>query len=212
MSSEDTLTVHIGIILFGVTVVSRETLVVVRDIKSTVSSSLKGSENTASGGSSTTSNIKKSTEWTLVLVNFINVVSLLSNLGLHNLGVNLSVTLIDLIKTNLLQKTTGYKKTGTVCSRVVFKTNLKSVTLKFLRTSLSKDTVSVNERVSNLTDNVSVGETNNKTVLGRLVLVLGLTAKTFALTVVGTSLTSTTELNLVAAEVGFALLYLGESL
>jgi hypothetical protein len=204
--------VHIGIILFGVTVVSRETLVVVRDIKSTVSSSLKSPENTASSGSSTTSNIKKSTEWTLILVNFINVVSLLSNLGLHNLGVNLSVTLIDLIKTNLLQKTTGYKKTGTVCSRVVLKTNLKSVTLKFLRTSLSKDTVSVNERVSNLTDNVSVGETNNKTVLGRLVLVLSLAAETFALTVVGTSLTATTELNLVAAEVGFALLNLGESL
>jgi hypothetical protein len=204
--------VHIGIILFGITVVSRETLVVVRDIKSTICSSLESSKNTASGGGSTTSNIKKSTEWTLILVNFINVVSLLSNLGLYNLGINLSITLVSFIKTNLLQKTTGYKKSSTVSSGIVLKTNLKSVTLKLLRTGLGKDTVSINERVGNLTDDISIGETNHKAVLGRLVFVLCLTAETFTLTVVGTSLTATTELNLVAAEVGFALLYLGESL
>jgi hypothetical protein len=81
-----------------------------------------------------------------------------------------------------------------------------------LRTGLGKDTVSINERVGNLADYISVGETNNKTVLGRLVFVLGLAAQTFTLTVIGTSLTTTTELNLVAAEVGLALLYLCESL
>jgi len=75
---------------------------------------------------------------------------------------------------------------------------------------MCKDAISVNEGVCNLADNESVGETNDETVLGGLVLVLCLGTKTFTLTVIGTSLTATTELDLETAEVCLALLYLGE--
>lgn len=210
VSSEDTLTVHICVVLLSITVVSWETLLRVWDIKSTISSSLKCSEDTASSGSCTASNIKKSTEWALLVINLINVVGLLSYLSLYNLSINLSVSLINIIKANLLEKTSCYKKSGTVSCSVVLKTNLKSVTFKLSRVSCSKDTVTIDERVSNLANYVLVGETYNKTVLWRLVLVLCLDTKLLTLTVVGTSLTTTTKLNLVTAEVSLALLNLGE--
>jgi hypothetical protein len=202
--------VHICVVLLSITVVSWETLLRVWDIKSTISSSLKCSEDTASSGSCTASNIKKSTEWALLVINLINVVGLLSYLSLYNLSINLSVSLINIIKANLLEKTSCYKKSGTVSCSVVLKTNLKSVTFKLSRVSCSKDTVTIDERVSNLANYVLVGETYNKTVLWRLVLVLCLDTKLLTLTVVGTSLTTTTKLNLVTAEVSLALLNLGE--
>ena len=63
-----------------------------------------------------------------------------------------------------------------------------------------------------MADNLGVGETNDKTVLGGLVLVLVLGAKTLTLTVIGLSLASTTELDLEPREVGFVLLGSDENL
>jgi hypothetical protein len=210
MSSEDTFTMHISIILLGITIVSGETLLRVGNIKSTISSSLECSKDTTSSSGSATSNIKKSAERTLVLINFINVVSLLSNLARDDLSINLGISLVDIIKSNLLQKTTSDKKSSTVSSSVVLKTYRESVTFKFGGSCLCKDAVSINEGVSNLTDDELVGETYDKTVLGGLVLVLVLGTKTLTLTVVSTSLTATTEFDLETAKVCLALLYLGE--
>jgi len=198
--------VHIGIVLLRITIISRETLLRMGDIKSSISGSLKGTEDTASGGGGTTSYIKKGTERTLVLINLINIVSLLSDLTGDNFSINLGVSLVYLIETDLLQKTTSDKKSGTVSSGVVLKSTFKSVTSKFLGSGLGKDTISINEGVYNLADDLGVGETYYKTVLGGLVLVLSLTYKTLTLTVVGTSLTTTTELNLETAEISLALL------
>ena len=64
---------------------------------------------------------------------------------------------------------------------------------------MTDDTVAVNETVDNLADNLLVGEANDQTVLGRLVLVLGLAYQTLALTVIRLAFTATTEFDLVAA-------------
>ncbi len=66
--------------------------------------------------------------------------------------------------------------------------------------------------MNNLASDVSVGETNDKTVLGSVVLVLGLRNETLAGVVVGTTLASTTVLDLVAREVGGRLDSLDERL
>jgi len=88
---------HISIILLGITIVSGETLLRVGNIKSTISSSLESSKDTASSGSSTTSNIKKCTERALLLINLIDIVSLLSYLAGDDLGINLGISLVDII-------------------------------------------------------------------------------------------------------------------
>jgi hypothetical protein len=76
---------------------------------------------------------------------------------------------------------------------------------------LAQNTVTIDQGVCNLAYELGVGETNDKTVLGRLVLVLVLAYETFTLTVVGLSFATTTELDLVARKVRLVLLDLDES-
>ena len=70
---------------------------------------------------------------------------------------------------------------------------------------MAQDAVTIDKRVGDLADDLGVGETNDKTVLGGLVLVLVLSTKSLALTVVGLSLTSTSELDLVSGKIRLAL-------
>ena len=56
-----------------------------------------------------------------------------------------------------------------------------------------------------MADDKTVGETNDKTVLWRLVLVLGLNDETLTLTVVSLSLASTAELDLITRKVRLVL-------
>jgi hypothetical protein len=212
MSSEDAFTVHIGIILLGITIISRETLVRVWDVQSTIGGTLQGTEDTAPGRGGLDTNIQKSAEGALIFIDLIDVVGSLTNGGRDDSSINFIISFIDIIKSNLLEETTGTKKTGAVSSGVVLKSNTQSITGQLVGASRSQNPVSINKRVCNLANNLFVGETNNETVFGRLVLVLSLTAKTLALTVVGLSLAATTELDLVPLEVRFGFLELDESL
>jgi hypothetical protein len=71
---------------------------------------------------------------------------------------------------------------------------------------LTQDAITVDQTVHNLTDHLTIGEADDQTVLGRLVLVLVLTDETLALTVVRLALAATTELDLVARIVRLVLL------
>ena len=104
-----------------------------------------------------------------------------------------------------MEETTSAQKSSTVGGGVVLKTNIQSVTGELVGTGRGQDTVTIDERVSNLANDLTVGETDDETVFGRLVLVLGLAAETLTLTVVGTSLAATTELNLEALVVRLGL-------
>jgi len=176
VSSKDTLTVHIRIVLLSITVVSRETLLGMRNVESTISSSLESTKDTASSSGSTASYIQKSTEGALVLIDLIDVVGLLANLARNNFGIHLGVSLVDIIESNLLEETTSTEESGTVGSSVVLKSYGKSVTAKLGGGGRGEDAISVNEGVCDLADYVSVGETDDETVLGGLVLVLCLSA------------------------------------
>jgi hypothetical protein len=76
---------------------------------------------------------------------------------------------------------------------------------------LAQNAVTIDKRVSNLAYELGVGETNDKTVLGRLVLVLVLAYETLTLTVISLSFATTTELDLVSRKVRLVLLDLDES-
>jgi len=176
VASEDALTVHVRVVLLGVTVITRESLLGVGDIKSTIGGALQGTEDTASSRGGLASNIKEGTEGTLVLIDLINVVGSLSNRGRDDISVNLVITLIDIIQTNLLEETTSAQQSSTVGSGVVLKSDLQSVTGEFVRAGRREDAVTIDQGVHDLADHLTVGETHDDTVLGGLVLVLGLAA------------------------------------
>jgi hypothetical protein len=204
--------VHVSIVFLAVTIVTRESLFRVRNIQTTVSSSLESTKDTASSSGGLAANIQETTEGTLVLINFIDIVLLLVVFRGNDFSVNFSVSLINIVQANLLQKTTSTEKTGAVSSGVVLQTDSKSVTAQLGGGGLGKDAITIDKRVGNLADNLAVGETNDKTVLWGLVLVLGLAYETLALTVVRLTLTTTTKLDLVARKVRLGLLNSDENL
>lgn len=176
VSTEDALTVHVRVVLLGVTVVTRESLLGMGDVKSTIGGALQGTEDTASSGGGLASNIEKSTEGTLVLIDLINVVCGLTDRGRDDISIDLVITLVNIIQTNLLEETTSAQQSSTVGGGVVLKTDLQSVTGEFVRAGRRKDTVTIDQGVHDLADHLTVGETNDDTVLGGLVLILGLAA------------------------------------
>ena len=212
VSTEDAFTVHVGIVFLAVTVVSRESLLGVRNVKTTIGGSLKGSEDTGSGGGRSASNIEKGTEGSLVVIDFLDVVGLVVVFGGNNFSVNFGVSLVNIIESNLLEQTTSTEETGAVGGGVVLQTDGKSVTSELGGLSLAEDAISIDQGVSDLANDLGVGETDNKTVLRRLVLVLVLGTQSLALTVIGLTLASASELDLITREVGLTLSLLNENL
>mmetsp|Transcript_15912 Transcript_15912/g.20137 ORF Transcript_15912/g.20137 Transcript_15912/m.20137 type:complete len:297 (+) Transcript_15912:312-1202(+) len=198
VSSKDTLLVHISIIILAITIVSGETLLRVRNVKSTICGTLESTKNTASSGSSLAPNIEESAEGTLVLINLIHKVSFLVPLSLDHFSIHLRVSLIHIVQTNLLQQTPRTEQSGAVRSSVVLQSNLESVPTQLGGCSGSQNAIAIDERVGDLTNNLTVGKSNDETVLGGLVLVLGLGAETFALAVIGFTFATTAVFHLVA--------------
>jgi hypothetical protein len=207
MSSKDTFTMHINIVVLGITVISWESLLRVRNVESAIGSSLESSKDTASSSGGTASYIQKGAEGTLVLIHLIDKVGLSINFSGYNFGIDLGVSFIKLIQTNLLQQTSSDKKTGAVRSGIVLETDLESVTAQFRALGLAEDAISINERVGNLANDLGVGESNDEAVLAGLVLVLVLAAETTALTVISATFATTPVLDLVPGEVCLILCY-----
>lgn len=80
-------------------------------------------------------------------------------------------------------------------------THLDSVLGQLVRVGGADNAISLNASVSDLGGDVPVGQTHNQTVLGSVVLVLVLEDQALASIVVGLSLTTPLELNLVPLEV-----------
>mmetsp|Transcript_4389 Transcript_4389/g.9415 ORF Transcript_4389/g.9415 Transcript_4389/m.9415 type:complete len:259 (+) Transcript_4389:231-1007(+) len=203
VSSHDAFTVHIGIVFLGITIVTGESLFGVGNIQTTIGGSLQGSKDTASRGGGSATDIQQTAERLLVFIDFVNVVHLLVVFGSDNVSVHFRVSFVSFIKTDLLQETTSHQKTSAVGGGVVLQTSLEAVSRKLRGGSLAEDAITIDERVHNLADHLTIGETNDQTVLGRLVLVLGLADQAFSLTVVRLTFTATTELDLVSRVVRF---------
>jgi len=202
VSSKDALAVHVGVVLLGVAVVSGESLLGVGNIESTVGGSLERSEDTGAGGSRLTSDIEKGAEGALFVVDFLDVVGLLAVIGRDNFSVDLGISLVELVESNLFEETTGAEKTGAVGRGVVLQTYGESVSTELGGLGLAEDAISIDQGVSDLADNLGVGESDDETVLRRLVLVLVLGTQPLSLAVVGFSLAAASELDLIPREVG----------
>mmetsp|Transcript_9683 Transcript_9683/g.23693 ORF Transcript_9683/g.23693 Transcript_9683/m.23693 type:complete len:317 (+) Transcript_9683:1327-2277(+) len=208
--SEDALAVHVGVVLLGVSVVSGESLLGVGDVESTVGGALEGSEDAGSGGGGLAPDVEKGAEGALVVVDFLDVVGLLVVLGRDDFSVDLGVSLVELVESDLLEETTGAEETGAVRGGVVLQTDGEAVAVELGGLSLAEDAIAVDESVRDLADHLGVGESDDETVLWRLVLVLVLGAQPLALAVVGLTLASASELHLIPREVRLALSLLYE--
>lgn len=209
VSTKNALAVHVGVVFLGVAVVSGETLLGVGNVETTVGGSLESTKEAGTGGGGLATDIEKCAEGALLVVDLLDVVGLLVVLGGDDFGVDLGVTLVDIIESNLLEETAGAEETGAVGSGVVLQTDGESVSFELGGRGLAEDAVPINQGVGDLADDLGVGETDDQTVLGRLVLILVLSTQSLALTVVRLALPSASELDLIPREVGvaFSLLY-----
>jgi len=102
---------------FGVT---WESLNGMRNVKTSIASTLECSEDSGTSGGSLDTNIKESLEWSLLTF----------ALNEEHFTVNLIGWLVVLIKSDLLEESSGNQKTGAVMSGVVGKTSSKTVSFE----------------------------------------------------------------------------------
>merc|ERR1712046_506110 len=118
----DLLSSLIGLDLSLLDTESWEYLLLVRDIKSSVTGSLHGTEDTVSSGGADETNIKVSLEWTLVTIrNFSNLIVA---------SIDLIVTLEHSVQSLELEKSASAKKSSCVGSGIVGETTLNTESLE----------------------------------------------------------------------------------
>ena len=195
VSAEDVLAENIGVELTGLAVETDKALLRVRDSDATVADTLEGTEDTSTGGGAVETHIEESLEGAGTLAGGTDMVVLTS-------GADTSVALVEL---EGLEETTGEEEAGGVGSGVVGETKLDPVAGELVGVGGGHDHITSDLRVSDLADDVAVGETDDESVLVGVVLVDVLDHELSAGGVVGLALTTTTVLGLEALEVSFVL-------
>mmetsp|Transcript_5200 Transcript_5200/g.6934 ORF Transcript_5200/g.6934 Transcript_5200/m.6934 type:complete len:234 (-) Transcript_5200:7-708(-) len=201
MDTHDAVLVGLSIEFLGVTRVSGESLLVVRNVKTTIRGTLHGTKDAGTSSGVLGSNIQQGAEGSAVIIELLDVVLAAINLGLNLLASNLLDTLVGLVKSELLEQTTSDKKTSAVSSRVVLQADGKAVLAELLGVGRAQHLVTDDLGIDNLALNVLVGDTDNKSVLRGLVLVLVLSDELVSLTVVSLALTASSVLDLEGLEV-----------
>jgi len=175
---------------------SGESLGLVRDVQTTVTGTLEGTEDTVSGGGADETDIEESLERSGRVLNGLNVVDITVNLGGSSVFVS---------KLEAGEESSGGEETNTVSSGVVGGSSFKSVLLELERVSIDKDLVTFEGGVDDLADDSLVGSSDNESVLSGVVLVLVLEDQSTSGVVISLSLSSPSELSLVAHRVRLVL-------
>jgi hypothetical protein len=102
--------------------------------------------------------------------------------------IGFSETFILIGKTELGESTTSKEETGSISGGPVGQTTLDTITGKFVSIGGRENEITLELGVDDLTNNILVGETDNESVLGRVVLVLGLNDKSLTSIVIGLTL------------------------
>ena len=177
-------------------VISGESLGLVRDVQTTITSTLEGTEDTVTGSGADETNIEESLERSGRVLNGLHVVSI---------TINLSGTGVFIGELEVGEESSGGEETNTVGSSVVGGSTGKSVFMEFLRVSIDKDLVTFEGGIDDLADDSLVGSSDNESVLSGVVLVLVLEDQSTSGVVIGLSLSSPSELSLVAHRVRLVL-------
>lgn len=192
VATHDVLAESLGVELLGLNVETRETLLGVGDVKSTVGCTLHGTEDTGTSRGTGKTDIEEALEWAAGLAVDLSL------LGELVLAISLLDTGEGLVEVELLERTAGDEKTSAVSGGPVGETVGETVGLELVGVSAGEDLVAGDLRGDDLADDVAVGEADDQAVLGCVVLVLGLGDQTLASIVIGLSGSSTLVLDLVA--------------
>lgn len=190
--AEDVLTVNSGVEALLLSIVAWEALDGVGDVETTVDGALHGSENASSSGGASQTDVQVATEGSWAVIDWLDEVFLTGDV---------SLTAVECVESQLVENATSDEQTSAVSCSVVGQTDLDAISRQLVRVSGADDAISFNACISDLTGDVAVAQTNDETVLGRIILVLILEDKTLASLVVGTALATSLKLNLVPLEV-----------
>jgi hypothetical protein len=179
VTTKDVLAQNFGISSVCLAVEAWETLVAVRDVKTTIDGTLHGREDLGTSGGSGQTSVEE---------------------GLERTGTVLLVKL-SLVQAKVSEDTTSAEKTSAVGSSIVGQTNLDTIVGELMGVGRGKDKVTLNLGIDHLANNVSVGDTDNQTILGGVILVLVLDDQALAGIVVSLSLAAAAVFDLVAFEV-----------
>ena len=194
--AEDVVAVNLGVEGLLLSVVAGETLLGVGDVQTTIDGSLQGTENSSAGGGAGETDVEAGAEGSGSVGDILN----------HEvLSVDLGGALVDGVQVVLLEDTTGQEETGAVSGGIVGEADLDSVPGELVGVGGGDDLVTVETSVSDLGDDIAVGDTHDHAVLGRIIFVLVLNHKTLAGEVVSLALATPAELDLEALEVSFVL-------
>jgi hypothetical protein len=180
VSSEDSILMDLSIILsgglFGISGLSSlvgdnfnprfgvtwESLNSVRNVQTSITSTLKGTEDSGTGGGSLDTNIKEGLEWSLVTF----------ALDEEHFTIDLFGGFVIFSESNLLEESSSEEESGGIMGRVVGKTSSESHTLKFLRVSSAHNLITSHGRVDDLADDLGGSSSNDESIFLRVVLVL----------------------------------------
>ena len=190
MVTEYVFTKNFGIKTILLLIISREALIRMRNIKSSIDSTLHGGKDFGTSSGATKTDIE---------------------IGLKGTGAVFLVK-FGFVKTEISQDAASTEKTSAIGGSIIGKANLNTIVGKLVSIGRSNDKVSLNLGVYNLADNISIGETNNQTILGGIVLVLVLNDQAFASIVISLALTASAILDLEAFEISLVFNSLDERL
>jgi len=160
-----------------------EALFAVRNVDTAIDGTLHGGKDFGTSGSASKTSIEE---------------------GLEGLGALLSIELL-LIEAKDGHDTASNEETSAVGSSIVGQTNLNAKLGQLVSISRGKDKVTLDLGIDNLTADVSVGEADDETILGHVILVLVLNDQTLASIIISLTLAASAVFNLEALEVGLVL-------
>lgn len=199
--TEDSVHVDLGVVLL-----SRETgesLDRVGDVDTAVAGSLKGAENSGTNSGSVETAVEESLERSSLAIEVISNVELVTG--------GLLLTDKGSVHTDLLQQTSSQQETSGVGGGVVLQTDGDSELGELRRHGLAHDSVTLDGGIDDLADDLSVGSSDNETVLVGVVLVLILLDQSASLGIVGLVFPSTSVLGLESLVISVGLNCLDES-
>ena len=193
VGTEDVVAEELGVELLGLHVVAREALLGVGDEDATVRGTLHGTEDAGTGRGALEADVEEGLEGAALAVVG------LGSLGEGELTIGLLNTLEGLVEAELGEDTAGDEETSAVGSSPVGETVVDAIGAELVRVGRGEDLVASELRGHDLHDDVAVGEADDEAVLGRPILVLGLSDEALAGVVVGLSFPPALVLGLVAA-------------
>lgn len=148
MTTEDIFSEGLSIELLGLNVESWESVAGMRNVETTITSSLHGTKDSGTSGGFSEANIEMALEWASALA------ILIGGLGELEFSGDFLDTSEELVKSELLEGSAGKEEAGGVSGGPVGETVLNSVSLELVGVGSTEDLVALDVGGDNLADDL----------------------------------------------------------